>query len=215
MIIYSIKIKVNQHFTLISPSDPNRIAQPPTDVRTVICLDGLNPPNFGAVEEKLGSDRQSPPTPARGGILKTLQPEEEYKIHHLGRLPNDSILRPSTQEWSESAVRVNHDIAMEVTYRVMTPEEVLGGSPKLALHAKGKEKERVPDRKKLVVAKPIEIFSVSPRSKHDTEDESLTVMAPQCCCFVDSLTLPAYSYDDPAAGGDVVPVCLCGLNTGK
>lgn len=94
--------------------------------------------------------------------MKILQPEEEYKIHHLGRLPHDAILRPSTQEWTESAIRVNHDIAMEVTYRVMTSQEVQGCSPKLVAHGKGKDKERdrVPDRKKLVVSKPIEIFSV-------------------------------------------------------
>lgn len=164
VVIYSVKIKINQHFTILSPSEPKRIAQPPTDVRTVILLDGSNPPNFGAVQESPGSrtDRQtSPAPPSRGGLLKVIKPEEEYRIHHLGRLPNDAILRPTTQEWTESAIRVNHDIAMEVTYRVLTPQEIASGvSPKVGKDAKGKEKERVPDRKKLVVAKPMEIFSV-------------------------------------------------------
>ncbi|ORY92838.1 hypothetical protein BCR35DRAFT_298406 [Leucosporidium creatinivorum] len=205
VMIYSIKIKINQHFTIISPTDSNRLATPPADVRTIIHLDGNHPPNFGTVADSTPVDRTA--SQARIGPLKMIAPEEEYKIHHLARLPDDSNLRPSTHELTESAIRVKHDIAMEVTYRVVTPEEAAdlakGGSPK-PREGKGKEKEKekerekVPDRKKLVVSKGLEVFS--------------------CCCFVDSLTLPAYSFNDPALDideADKAPPCLCGFKMGQ
>lgn len=174
--IYSIKVKINQYFTLVSPTDPKKVAHPPTDVRTVIHLDGQQAPNFGVVSEPCSQDRVVAPT-VRPGPLVIIAPEKEYKFHHIARLLDDSVLRPSTHELTESAIRVHHDIAMEVTYRVMTKEEVVlgGSSPKgkeKELRGGGgrekpsKGKEKVPDRKKLVVSKPLTIFSVrlsSPR----------------------------------------------------
>lgn len=232
VIIYSIKVKINQHFTIISPTDPARSAHPPTDVRTIFVLDGNHPPNSGIIADDPPVDRVPSQTP-RPGPLKNIKPEEEYKIYHLARMPNDSILRPSTHELTESAIRVRHDVAMEVTYRVVTPQEAAkGDSPKpkekelkgkeKEKDAKGKEKEKerekVPDRKKLVVSKPLEVFSVRGNSALHGRTRLITHTRLQCCCFVDSLTLPAYSFNDPALDineEDKAPPCLCGFKMGQ
>lgn len=157
LVIFAIKVKINQHFTIHSAIDPEHVAYPPADARTVMVLDASHPPNFAHIEGPLPASHSGYQTP-RLGPLKILRPEEQYKIHHLARLPNDNILRPSTQEWSESAIRTKHDIALEVTYRKLSEEEVISGIKSREKDEKGKE--RVKDRKKLVVSKPFEIFSV-------------------------------------------------------
>ncbi|KAK4046222.1 hypothetical protein OIV83_006254 [Microbotryomycetes sp. JL201] len=192
--IYAIKVKLHQYFALHSPSDPSRVAHPPPETRTVILLDHVNEANYGAVEDR-GSAERSTPALSKSSILRHVRPGEEYMVHHLGRLPDDIALRPSTQEWSETCIRVRHEVSMEVTYRVMSAEEAATGvlrAPEKS--GKGKDKERIPDRKKLVVSKPIEIFS--------------------CCCFVDSLALPAYAVVDPINENDRAPLCLCEFSMG-
>ncbi|KAM0787813.1 hypothetical protein ACM66B_003867 [Microbotryomycetes sp. NB124-2] len=192
--IYSIKVKINQYFALHSPSDTSRVAHPPPENRRVILLDGNNEPNYGAIEERSSAERASAAPSSKPGILRHVLPGEEYMVHHLGRLPDDIALRPSTQEWSETCIRVRHEVAMEVTYRVMSPDEAATGVLRAPEKGKGKDKDRIPDRKKLVVSKPIEIFS--------------------CCCFVDSLSLPAYAVVDPINEKDTAPLCLCEFSMG-
>ncbi|KAK4049122.1 hypothetical protein OIO90_005592 [Microbotryomycetes sp. JL221] len=192
--IYSIKVKVHQYYTLHSPTDINRVATPPPEVRTIMVLDGTNEPNYGAYEERPLSERAQATSPRTSNILRVVRPNEEYMIHHLGRFPDDIALRPSTQEWSETCIRIRHEVAMEVTYRVMKSDEAASGVLKAPEKTKGKERERIPDRKKLVVSKPIEIFS--------------------CCCFVDSLSLPPYALIDPIRAKDKAPLCMCEFSMG-
>ncbi|KDE08385.1 hypothetical protein MVLG_01422 [Microbotryum lychnidis-dioicae p1A1 Lamole] len=180
VVLYAIKVKINQYFHLISPSDPNKTSSPPVDVKTVMHLDGTRPPNFGKVDEAVLASyaaARNDPTKA-SSPLKVLQPGEGYKIHHLSRLPNDTVLRPSTPTWSNASIRVQHVVALELTYRVLSPEEVLDGQLVNKVKERDdKGKEKIKDRKKLVVSRPFEIFS--------------------CMCFVDSLSLPAYTRVDP------------------
>ncbi|SCZ98579.1 BZ3500_MvSof-1268-A1-R1_Chr3-1g05476 [Microbotryum saponariae] len=180
VVLYAIKVKINQYFHLISPSDPNKRSSPPVDVKTVMHLDGTRPPNFGKVDEAVLASyaaARNDPTKA-SSPLKVLQPGEGYKIHHLARFPNDTVLRPSTPTWSNASIRVRHVVALELTYRVLSPEEIRDGQLVNKVKERDdKGKEKIKDRKKLVVSRPFEIFS--------------------CMCFVDSLSLPAYTRVDP------------------
>ncbi|SCV74378.1 BQ2448_6810 [Microbotryum intermedium] len=180
VVLYAIKVKINQYFHLISPSDPNKTSEPPVDVKTVMHLDGTRSPNFGKVEKAVLASyaaARNDPTKA-SSPLKVLQPGQGYKIHHLARFPNDTVLRPSTPTWSNASIRVRHGLALEVTYRVLSADEVRDGQLVNKVKERDdKGKEKIKDRKKLVVSKPFEIFS--------------------CMCFVDSLSLPAYTRVDP------------------
>ncbi|ORY81228.1 hypothetical protein BCR35DRAFT_304079 [Leucosporidium creatinivorum] len=179
LIIHSVKVKVTQHFTLVSPSDPTRTSTMPPDTRTVISLGSQQLPNYGKIDQR---DRY------HSGPLHRLEKGEEYKLHHLGRMPDHDFLRPSTSEWSESAIRVRHDISLEITYQVL--EDASSRSKSRERGGKGKEKDDLYKPKKLVVSQPLTLFS--------------------CCAFVDSLTLPVYSLDKPEL--DESPPCLCGYN---
>lgn len=151
LIIHSIKVKVIQHFNLISPSDPTRTSTMPTDTRTVISLSGNALPNYGKIDQK---ERYN------SGPLRRLAKGEEYKVHHLGRMPDHDFLRPSTSEWSESAIRVRHEISLEVTYQVF---EDAPSRSKSRDRGKSKEKEKddLYKPKKLVISQPLTLFSVS------------------------------------------------------
>lgn len=155
----SIKVKINQHFTLRSNIDRTRIATPPSDPRTVILLNASHPPNYGVIDVAsldTNKDQRSRSSTPSVGPLKVLSADQEWKIHHLARLPNDNCLRPSTQVGTESAISARHDIAVEVMYQVNNePEEK-------NVKGKGKEKEKEKKiTKKMVITKPLELYSVS------------------------------------------------------
>lgn len=90
--------------------------------------------------------------------MKVLEPEKEWKIHHLVRLPNDNSLRPSTQVGTDSGISIRHDIAVELMYQLNNEVEEVESK------VKGKEKEKEKEKKKtrkMVITKPLELFSVS------------------------------------------------------
>lgn len=107
---------------------------------------------------------------AAGPPLKFLKSGEAYRLHHLARLPHHDILRPSTFEWSDSNIRIHHDIALEITYQAL-PEGEEHRSRSRSRDPKRKAKE--PEPKKMVISRPLQLFA--------------------CCATVDTLTLPAYS----------------------
>lgn len=150
LIIHSIKVKVTQHFTLISPADSTRTVAMAPDTRTVICLSSQLLPNNGQIDQR---ERNN------SGPLRRLEKGEEYRVAHLGRMPDHDFLRPSTSQWSESAIRVRHDISFEVTYQVL--EDVPSRSKSKDRGGKGKEKDDLYKPKKLVVSQPLTLFSVS------------------------------------------------------
>lgn len=149
LIIYSLKVKILQHFNLQSFSDPSAIYTAPVDPRTVLIIDAAHPPNFGIVEGPSNAGRSGSQTP-QSGPFKILSKGSGFKLHHLVRLPNDNAMRPSTQRGTETGIHVRHDIVLEVTYSVGS------GDPT----DKKKGKEAMKERRKLVVSKPIDIFSV-------------------------------------------------------
>lgn len=222
IVIHSIKVRINQHFKLISHGDPNKTAQPPVDKRTIILLDSNNPANEGktslcsAQADKSEQHKSGARTPVAGPLCVVAE-NQEFSLSHLGRIPNDNVVRPTTQEGTDSGIRVSHEIAVEVMYRpLLTPEPSSSAATTSTKNAtaanlkqssaagqpikkkdSGKEKSPPPaapndrERKKMTVTKPIEIFS--------------------CCCFVDSLTLPMYSEKDPSPE-QALP-CVCDYST--
>lgn len=101
-------------------------------------------------------DQRSRSSTPSVGPLKVLPPNQEWKIHHLARLPNDNSLRPSTQVGTDSAISIRHDIAVEVMYQVNNEVE----EENVKAKGKGKEKEKK-ITKKMVITKPLELYSVS------------------------------------------------------
>ncbi|GAA6027182.1 hypothetical protein JCM8097_002462 [Rhodosporidiobolus ruineniae] len=193
LMIYSIKVKIIQNFKLRSPVDRDHICTPPPSPQTVFILDSTHPPNDAKVKDEGRGARSGSQTP-RVGPLKALAKDEMWKVIHLARLPSDNHIRPSTPEGTDSAISVHHSIQMELTYRPMTEEE---SNPPPFDH-KGKSKERhhqpEPERRKVVMSKPLDIFS--------------------CCCFLDSLTLPVYSLLDPnpmPLEAELQLPCVCGM----
>lgn len=121
-------------------------------------------------------------------------------MHHLGRMPSHESLRPSTSQYSSSAIRVRHEISMEVICQA-----VEGGGA------------AVEGPKKLVIVRPLQLSSVSRLwmccpllGMGDGLTPRLSLRVMQCCCFVDSLMLPSYSVDQPDV--DTSPSCLCGYS---
>ncbi|GAA5897062.1 hypothetical protein JCM8208_006157 [Rhodotorula glutinis] len=182
LLIYSIKVKIVQAFQLRSPVDKDHAVTPPPYAQSVFILDATNPPNMAKISEDnaRGAKSSGMQTP-RTGPLKALRKDEMYRLHHLARLPNDNHIRPSTQEGTTTPIACHHTIQCEITYRPMTEDE--SNPPPFDPTAPGgrkagKEKEKnEPERRKVVMSKPVDIFS--------------------CCCFLDSLTLPVYSLLDP------------------
>lgn len=156
LIIHSVKAKVVQHFHITSPHDSSRHTTPPIDTRTAFTLDGAHPPNFG--DSQL---QEKPPV----GPLKVLKAGESYQIHHLGRMPHHDVLRPSTSELTDTAIRVRHEIVLEVIYQIPTTTVDDLGRSKVV---KGKSKEEEAP-KRLAILRDLTIFSVSserPTSSH-------------------------------------------------
>ncbi|GAA6016537.1 hypothetical protein JCM11491_002354 [Sporobolomyces phaffii] len=198
LMIYSIKVKIVQTFHLQSPSDKAHESIPPPHSQTIFILDSAHPPNFAKVQEDNLGARSGSATP-KIGPLKVLKKDEMWAIHHLARLPNDNHIRPSTHEGTKSPISVTHSIQMELTFRKLTEEESNPSTDDATtIPRKGKErdrdKEKEPERRKVVMSKPLDIFS--------------------CCCFLDSLTLPVYSLLDPNPSpldAELVLPCVCGM----
>lgn len=155
--IYSIRIKVLQHFTLKSPPGHTPyVEHPPPDSRTVCLLDLHHPPNMGQLLASTSGTRSGSQTP-RSGAMAVLSPGEGYKAHHLVRLLNDNIIRSSTQPGTEASINARHDIAVEIIYQQLE-DEMEASMSRSRDRSKGKGKDK--ERKMFSVSKPLDIYSV-------------------------------------------------------
>lgn len=207
--IYSIKVKINQKVVLHSAIEEGFTIAVPPDPRTVFRLDAVHPPNSGhiVVATSSATSRSGSQTPHLGP-LRTVERDEDWKFMHLARVPNDNSLRPSTQEGSQTGIVIQHDIYVELQYRVVKEDE--GSEKSSAILLKGKEREREREEKlTLVVSKPLDLHSVRIPSFHRV------LTAVQCCCFLDSLTLPVYSLEDPHPTPDISPPCICSMELSR
>lgn len=120
--IHSIKVKILQTFQLTSFVDPSFSVEAPVDVRTVCVLESRHPPNSGVLPPaELGAiGQRSGSLPPGHHPLAVLAAGQEYNVRHLTRLPNDTLLRPTTQPGSTSGIRVkSHQLQVELMFRVL------------------------------------------------------------------------------------------------
>ncbi|GAA5820947.1 hypothetical protein JCM11251_001889 [Rhodosporidiobolus azoricus] len=208
ILLHSIKVSIAESFALFSPSNPEAgsIEVPPAH-HPVFILDGSHPPNEGLPtrlhDSGRGASRRNLSAHATPLALVTARGGAE--VMHVARLPSDNFLRPSTREGTDTPIRIWHRIEVEVLYRgraewEVEAEEEQKGAESAAGKGKRKGKEReggeVPELKKIRLSKPLELYS--------------------CLNFLDSLTLPRYTLDDPNplspdGGMDVKVPCVCGM----
>ncbi|GAA5892710.1 hypothetical protein JCM6882_000561 [Rhodosporidiobolus microsporus] len=224
VLLHSIKVTIAQSFALASPANPHlgTVEIAPAS-HVVFILDAAHPPNRGlpSLLHNSGRGAQRRNLSAKAPPLAVVSLKEGgAEVVHVARLPSDNYLRPSTREGTDTPVRVWHRMNVEVLYRERAEWEVeigeeagaggaggLGGEGERgragvgrAVKGKGKSKERnggeVPELRKIRVSKPLELYS--------------------CLNFLDSLTLPRYTLDDPNplspdGGMDVKVPCVCGM----
>lgn len=214
LLIYTIKVKIVQSFKLRSPIDKDHHAEPPQSAQTVFIIDASHPPNFGKIADTI---KPVKPENLRSSPLKAVRQDELWKIHHLARLPNDNMIRPSTFEGTITPIAVSHTIQMEMTYRPMTEDErnppSLDGAAGVA--KKGKEKEKEPERRKVVMSKPLELFSVSGGLRAIPVSPTRLTLAR---CITSVLLLPRLAHapclltyrpePDASRFGTLAPLCL-------
>ncbi|GAA5989614.1 hypothetical protein JCM10908_000553 [Rhodotorula pacifica] len=192
LFIYSIRVKIIQSVRLQSPVYKAHVQYPAPSVLPIFSLDAANPPNYGKISDPKRGPAAGTPI-SQLGPMQVLRKDDAWKIHHLARLPSDNYLRPSTFAGTVTPFSISHTIQMEMIYRPMLEDELNPPPLDAATTANRKGKEKEPERRSIIMSKPLEIFS--------------------CCCFLDSLTLPVYSVEDP----NPVPLdtelqipCVCG-----
>lgn len=187
IVIHAIKVRVNQNFHLKSNEDTSFEMDCPVDTITICSLDSGSPPNNAVVPaaQLAQPAARSGSAPPGGGPLVRLEAGQEWSMKHLARIPNDNVLRPTTQPASQSSIRARHTILIELIYRVVKPGDAD------AAKDRSKLKQQLKDCKKLVVTKPLELYS--------------------CCARPASLTLPQYVEEAPKPDRDSASSCVCGM----
>lgn len=172
--IYNIRVRIIQSVRLQSPVDKNHVRSPTPSVQTVFELDAANPPNSGKVSDPARPSRTTgDPPPSQLGPMKVVNGGEGWKVLHLGRIPSDNFVRPSTFAGTITPISISHMIQMEMIYQARTDEErnsavsaeavAAAGAGGSAQSKKATESESV--RRRIVMSKPLEIFSVSYSSR--------------------------------------------------
>ena len=148
--VLSLKVRIDQHFTLKSSIEPNYVIEPPVDRRTIIDLNSTNPANNGILSHSHArrEKKDSPLVVVPMGTTQTFV--------HLARLPGDEYLRPSTIVGVNPGITVRDDISVELNYHVGPPSTV---------KSKGKAKEPPIEKRRLTITKPLDMFSVSSHSR--------------------------------------------------
>lgn len=120
--------------------------------------------------------------------MKSLKPAESWRGMHLVRMPNDNVLRPTTQTESMTGLRVSHEILVEIGFRTLSDEEVRteeggeegvegsGGLPgflrsdstgKGKGRSKSRDREKELSKKVLSITRPLDLHSVRTTSAPD------------------------------------------------
>ncbi|BGP01253.1 Proteophosphoglycan ppg4 [Rhodotorula toruloides ATCC 204091] len=118
LVVHAVRVKVLQTSELQSPATGHSCTTKPF-VQPVFTLDALHPPNNASLAPAPSSAPLSPSlaSPSTSSPpLFTLTPGTEYRLRHLGRLPNDNGVRPTTQEGTDTPIRMRHDMQIEVVW---------------------------------------------------------------------------------------------------
>ncbi|KAI7955988.1 hypothetical protein MJO29_007387 [Puccinia striiformis f. sp. tritici] len=168
-------------------------------------------PEHGPNEPQAQPDQEIP-------LVTLTDDHTSWEVEHIGRLPTDDIIRPSTNPGTQTNIHIFHTLLFEIHYsveddnsnkQVSDLSDVVGSS-----HQHGHRKSHITadcnsplppnpiTRKVLSIRKPVQISS--------------------CCCMVESMVLPPYSKLDP--NGEFVQhptpshaarmfKCVCGMST--
>lgn len=177
LFVYSIRVRIIQSVRLQSPVDKSHIQYPTPSVQTVFILDAETHPNNGKVSEPSRPSKSNQQTTPHLGPMKVLRKDEPWKVLHLARIPSDNFVRPSTFAGTITPISISHSIQMEMIYRPATEDEIKSRSPNAAeplTVPSNKGKETEPERRKITMSKPLEIFSVRIYSQRPCCASSLT-----------------------------------------
>ncbi|OAV96273.1 hypothetical protein PTTG_09726 [Puccinia triticina 1-1 BBBD Race 1] len=151
------------------------------------------------------------PHPEQEIPLVTLTDDHlSWEVEHIGRLPTDDIIRPSTNPGTQTNIHIFHTLLFEIHYSVEDDNRNKPSDFSDSGGAHGPKKSptdyhSTPNpitRKVLSIRKPVQISS--------------------CCCMVESMVLPPYSQFDPNAQFVQHPTpshaarmfkCVCGMST--
>jgi len=92
------------------------------DVPKSSCVpSGFIPPTpYGSTKPSLPivpSRREAEPLPSESS-LTSIPVGMSYQISHLGRLPSDDVIRPSTLQGTNTPIEVSHDLVLEMKFDV-------------------------------------------------------------------------------------------------
>lgn len=115
----------------------------------------------------------------KGRILKE---DEEWSIVRQMRLADDDTVRPSTNEWSETGIRVSHAIQVIIRFTALPSDW------KSDRYGKSKDKNRDLDL------------------HYDLDTKEMKISHPcslsSCDCMLPNLQLPSYTLEDPSSSSN-------------
>ncbi|KAM0790707.1 hypothetical protein ACM66B_004564 [Microbotryomycetes sp. NB124-2] len=190
--IQSIRVKVTTHAFLKTPAlSSTPYSEVPAALHQTVCLlNAQHPPNMGHLDDPVRPSRSGTSTP-RHGPLAVMSTGERYSISHVMRMLNDDNLRPSTQPGTNTCIDLSHDISVEIVHERIE-RDGNGTTTEGGQAASRKGKSKGSEATVMRITKPLTLWS--------------------CCCWLDSLMLPAYQEEDPNPGqGDSTVPCMCHL----
>ncbi|PLW45257.1 hypothetical protein PCASD_04033 [Puccinia coronata f. sp. avenae] len=159
--------------------------------------------------ENFSSNNSPEPQSDQDIPLVTLTDDHaSWEIEHIGRLPTDDVIRPSTNSGTQTNIQIFHTLIFEIHFSVENDWNIGQAEDPGALSNSKNFKSN-----KSLPPKPIlqKVLSIKK-----------SVQISSCCCMVENLVLPPYSTFDPNAEfvQDPTPShaarrfkCVCGIST--
>ncbi|EJD55551.1 hypothetical protein AURDEDRAFT_109835 [Auricularia subglabra TFB-10046 SS5] len=142
--VYSVSAIIKQSYFLRSHLKPNLTGTPPPHKRPVFVLDHRTPVRRPQVKSRPSSPTTPAPAPSperTGGrpstvvrskgtpppgkdVLAFIKAGESLEISHVARMPDDDLLRPTTQKSTVAPITISHQVTLEVRFSVAGNDSV-------------------------------------------------------------------------------------------
>lgn len=112
--IYSISAHVRQSYSLTSPARPNITCAPTAHERQIFVLDGrtaLNDP-----EKPMTVVRPTSKPHKDRAVLASVEHGGSFELSHVARMPDDDLLRATTQQGSKAPICLSHQVIFELRF---------------------------------------------------------------------------------------------------
>lgn len=135
--VHSVSAVIRQSYFLRSHLKPNLTGTPPPHKRPVFVLDHRTPVRRPQVKSRPSSPNTpvQAPSPERTGrpstvvrakgtpppgkdVLAFIKAGESLEISHVARMPDDDLLRPTTQKTTVAPITIAHQVVLEVRFSV-------------------------------------------------------------------------------------------------